>query len=192
LGGIPGSKTRREIGAGLTAAAKRKKKMRGTPPKSRKFRRIRSISWRENMPNTSRNPLATEADDGFPHPLHLQLLAELASSLEGSRHALLSGDVGQLEQLTVEQAMLWARILPLAEAEDKRAHNAGVQPDAGAALLAAEKRILHLARVQQALLRRAGQRSRILANLLAGTDSEYAPAAQNHGVDCHDPGVKRG
>jgi hypothetical protein len=151
-------------------------------------------SWRENMPNTSRNPLATEADDGFPHPLHLQLLAELASSLEASRHALLCGDVGQLEQLTVEQALLWARILPLAEAHDKRAHTAGAQPDAGAmpALVASQERILHLARVQQALLRRAGQRSRILANLLAGTDSEYAPAAQNHGVDCHDPGVKRG
>jgi hypothetical protein len=145
------------------------------------------------MPNTLRNPLATEADDGFPHPLHLQLLAELASSLEGSRHALLSGDVGQLEQLTVEQALLWARILPLAEADHKRAP-AGVQAEAGgrSALLNAEKRILHLARVHEALLRRAGQRSRILANLLAGTDSEYAPAAQNHGVDCHDPGVKRG
>jgi len=145
------------------------------------------------MPNTSRNPPATEADDGFRHPLHLQLLAELASSLKTSRHALLCGDVGQLEQLTVEQALLCARILPLAEADDKRAHDAGAQPDAGAAsaLLAAQERILHLARVQQALLRRAGQRSRILANLLVGTDSEYAPAAQNHGVDCRAPGAKR-
>ena len=146
------------------------------------------------MPNTSHHPLATETDDGFAHPLHLQLLAELASSLEASGHALFCGDVGQLEQLTVEQALLWARILPLAEAEDKRTHNAGVQPDAGAAsvLLAAQERILHLARVQQAILRRAGQRSRILSNLLAGTDSEYAPAAQNQGVDCHAPGAKRG
>jgi hypothetical protein len=145
------------------------------------------------MPNTSHNPLATEADDGFPHPLHLQLLADLASSLEASGHALLCGDVGQLERFTVEQALLWARILPLAEADDKRAHNAGVQPHAGArpVLLASQERILHLARVQQALLRRAGQRSRILANLLAGTDSDYEPAAQNHWVDCHAPGAKR-
>jgi hypothetical protein len=146
------------------------------------------------MPNTSRDPLATEADDGFPHPLHLQLLAELASSLEASQHALLCGDVGQLEQLTVEQSLLWARILPLAEGDDKRAHNAAVEPHVGTrpALLAAQERILHLARVQQAILRRAGQRSRILSNFLAGTDSDYAPAGQNHGVDCRAPGAKRG
>ena len=145
------------------------------------------------MPNTSHPRSVTEADGAFPDPLHLLLLGELATSLDASQQVLLSGNVGRLEQLTAEQAGLWARILPLAEADHQRAQSAGVQAEGGGpgALLSAEKRILHLARVQQALLRRAGQRSRILSNLIAGTDSEYEPTGPNHTVECHAPRSKR-
>src|SRR5207302_3071543 len=114
---------------GLAAAA-RPGKTRTSPPRSRKCRRIRLTDWRENMPNRLQHTLAS---DGFSEPLYLRLLGKLASSLDSSRQAVLSGDVGQLEQLTAEQAVLWARILPLAEADHKRCRNDGVQAEAGRA-----------------------------------------------------------
>jgi hypothetical protein len=112
------------------------------------------------------------------------LLADLEASLQASQRALLARDVAGVEERTREQIrlhrsleILWSGDAAQAQTSDR------VQVDSllDAALRAAAIRVLHLGRVQAALLTRQQRRLRIVSNLLAGSSASYAPP-QCHGV----------
>ena len=104
----------------------------------------------------------------------LQLLAELEGSLQVGQKALLNGDLAGMEQSTCEQARLQHA---LADPGMRENLNPGAK-----SVRDAQARVLHLGRVQAALLLRARLRLRIIANLLAGAGGDdrspcYAEAA---------------
>jgi hypothetical protein len=95
------------------------------------------------------------------------LLEELASSLEASQKAVLSGDLRSLQQETREQArlhralqILWNSGRPIATVPQLRAR---------------QQRVLDLGRVLQALLARRQRWLRTLAHLAAGPGAIYGP-----------------
>lgn len=141
------------------------------------------------MPNTSPKIVITgDADPVSPSLSYLALLGELAQSLEASQHAVLSHDLEQLTRLTAEQNLLANRILPLAQGQTSTYRPtlaSQVEADCASEIFSAERRILHLGRVQHVLLQRARQYSQAISNLLAGTDSNYGPPAQNRGIELH-------
>jgi len=95
------------------------------------------------------------------------LLAHLKANFHASQHALLARDLGRLESLAAEQAGLR---LAMAHVLNQR----WLQPDLLPADLSREARdVLQLGRVQSALLDRAQQSLRTIANLLAGTQAAY-------------------
>lgn len=100
----------------------------------------------------------------------MTLLREIASSLEATQTAIVSGDIRLLEQLTVNQNALCAGISAVMDAHDSD-------------LLDAQRRVLHLTRVQSALLRRAQQTLRAISNQLIGSQSVYTPVAQDGRID---------
>jgi hypothetical protein len=115
----------------------------------------------------------------------LALLRELEISLERSQRVLLSGDADALAVETAAQR----RILTKLDALGKQDADAGRAGDSEicdtadsypAKLHASAERVLHRGRVQQALLSRAGQRLRLISNLLAGPQLAYAAAAMQH------------
>lgn len=107
----------------------------------------------------------------------LGLLAEMEASLQGSQKAVLASDGLGLENCTREQArlhralemLLWPQAWPGTAVQKAVEKSAGPRcaPRLAAELLAAERRVLQAARVQAALLRRARQFQRILANVAA-------------------------
>ena len=97
----------------------------------------------------------------------LELLGELAASLQSSQNALLSRDLAAIERGTREQKQL-QQALWEAQAEAR----AKDQPK-----YAAEFRVLQLARVQLALLARAQRNLHALSHLLAGPGASYRPPA---------------
>jgi hypothetical protein len=114
----------------------------------------------------------------------LALVQELEVSLERSQRALLARDLRGIEQGTLEQtrlqqklAMLW----PEAASEKRRDKNAAAvtacvgKLDVDAALLAAQRRVLHLGRVQASLLARAQQSLKMISYLAAGPQTTYGP-----------------
>ena len=111
-------------------------------------------------------------------PASRVLLGELEASLEASQRALLSRDVACLEELTGEQIRLrhsleivWSR--DAAPGREARSQD----PAAAGGLRAAQLRVLHLGRVQAALLTRAERWLTMVSNLLAGPTASYAPLA---------------
>jgi hypothetical protein len=133
----------------------------------------------------------------------LDLLGELASNLEASHTAVLSHNLASIEQLTREQArlaqaleILWTRNVPPNGGENS-AQNSQKSSDSNsekstdenssarlqnlrdrglaAALRAAQLRVLHLGRVQTALLIGAQRSLTMIANLLAGPQATYGP-----------------
>jgi hypothetical protein len=100
------------------------------------------------------------------------LLAELEASLETSQRALLARDVAGLEQSSGEQMRLlralqifWQPGLAL----DDPVHDAELR--------AMQMRVLHLGRVQAALLARGQRWLRTIAHLVAGPATNYVPSA---------------
>jgi len=115
--------------------------------------------------------------------LYLQLLRELADRVESSTQAVVSGDVARLEAGTAEQCRLWQKIVSL---PPEPGH--GADPAWPPEVVDAQQRLLHLGRVQRALLRRSQQCLRAVCNLLAGPHSGYAPMAGEAGVELHPAG----
>jgi hypothetical protein len=97
----------------------------------------------------------------------IRLLGELEASLRTAQQALLSHDLAGLQLATEEQSKLRCS---LADLWCRQTPGAAWEP----ALVSAQARVLHLARVQAALLARAQRRVRMLANLRAGSDAPYA------------------
>ena len=126
---------------------------------------------RMTPPSTSTCPLpAFTASPGNPGPTlaaaSAAVLAELESSLRASQQALLARDISSLEQATREQTrlrraleILWAR-------------NVTFPPE----LRGAQQRVLHLGKVQAALLAREQRWLTVLANLVAGPEASYNSA----------------
>ena len=110
------------------------------------------------------------------------LLGELESSLLASQKALLCGDVTELERGAVEQKRLREALTLLWTSGSTATFETFSEPNS-TLLRPAQLRILHLGRVQLALLARAQQSVRILANLLAGTAGDYGPP-RNAGAVC--------
>ena len=102
----------------------------------------------------------------------LSLLTELEASLQSSQHAILTRDVIGLEQSCGQQIRLLRalRILDPAQAD----------LIFGSKFRGAQMRILHLARVQAALLARGQRWLRTIENLLAGPATNYGSAPPLH------------
>jgi len=116
----------------------------------------------------------------------LAILGELESSLEASQKALLARDLEGIERETREQVRL-QRALAILGAPDAvpvgdRAVG-GARPQAEApqdsASGSAQTRVLHLARVQAALLARAQRSAKMIAHLLAGPEAPYGPSQES-------------
>jgi hypothetical protein len=110
------------------------------------------------------------------------LLSELETSLASAQKALLSGDLDRLELHTRVQIRLlesfrtcWTR--PPHTVNRPDITHAPENPAVAAELSVCASRIQHLGRVQSALLARASQRLRMIANLLAGPQAAYAETA---------------
>lgn len=126
----------------------------------------------------------------------LAVLGELESSLRFSQHALLTRDLTGLELATGEQKrlqrvleVLWTRdATPRTSATISELQDSPdlVSPDLTAELREVQLRVLHLGRVQAALLAREQRWLTTLANLVAGPESGYASAGVRHtaaGID---------
>jgi hypothetical protein len=105
------------------------------------------------------------------------LLGELEASLQASQRALLSRDVARLEERTGEQIRLrrsleivWSRAA---------APGSDAAPAVAGELGTAQRRVLHLGRVQVALLARAERWLSMVSHLLAGPTANYAPPRGN-------------
>jgi hypothetical protein len=116
----------------------------------------------------------------------LKLLAELEASLKDGQSALLALDLGAMERHTADQCALSQSLevlllpavrIPRGEGEDGLALPLSPKyaPELDAALRAAKNRVLHLTRVQAALLVRAQRFLAVLYNLTAGPGATYGP-----------------
>ena len=116
----------------------------------------------------------------------LKLLGELEASLQDGQSALLALDVAAMERHTADQCglnrSLEILLSPeLAASQDKGGNRQGLAilpkraPELDLALLAAKSRVLHLTRVQAALLGRAQRFLAVLYNLTAGPGATYGP-----------------
>jgi hypothetical protein len=99
-------------------------------------------------------------------------LLELEASLLSSQKALLARDLAGVEQGTLEQMCL-RRALEILRPWDGARTSDSEQPSSE--LRATAMRILHLGRVQGALLDRAQRSLRMISNLLAGPEANYGP-----------------
>jgi hypothetical protein len=112
----------------------------------------------------------------------LLLLGELEASLQSSQKALLARDLAGVERETSEQRRLHQGLEDLGGAPV-------FHPQSAAEWRAAAIRILHLGRVQLALLARTRRSLHVFSHLAQGPDASYAPLAHagkiwpvNHGV----------
>jgi hypothetical protein len=134
--------------------------------------RVGPISFDSAAPSSVMHSSADEIAQ-----LMLGLVVEMEASLQGSQKAVLASDGLGLENCTREQVrlhralelLLWPRAWPGTAVQEAAQKSGGppCAPDLAAELLAAERRVLHATRVQAALLRRARQFQRILANFAA-------------------------
>jgi len=106
-------------------------------------------------------------------------LIELEASLQASQQALLSHDVALIEQHTCEQIRL-RRLLEILWSRRDAAHDPAFLVE----MRAAQMRVLHLGRVQAALLVRAQRWQSMLSNLLAGPEVNYAPPSHSRMAQC--------
>jgi len=122
----------------------------------------------------------------------LGLLTEMEASLQGSQKAVLSGNGPMLERCTREQVRLHRALevllavpawpgttLPTSDLITTEPTNVRAAVPRSASVMAAEvlsaaRRVLHGARVQAALLRRARQFRRVFSNLAAAQGATYA------------------
>lgn len=123
-----------------------------------------STGWPESTFATRTRPVPQNGAAGLLQA-RLALLADLATSLRASQHAVLSRDVTRLEKLTAEQEGL-GRALALHGSMHLCAENS---------VQAAQDRALHLGRVQLLLLAHARRSLQVLANVMAGSQEPYAP-----------------
>jgi len=112
----------------------------------------------------------------------ISVLLELEAGLHSSQKALLARDMAGVEQGTREQIRLRRALEILAPWEAARTSSE---------LRTTAMRILHLGRVQAALLDRARRWSRMISNLLAGPEASYGrplcagdigPGHRDHGT----------
>jgi hypothetical protein len=153
---------------------------------------IRSTAWPDPMITTlSPNEAALHRLKELSAeelPVLVMVLEKLAISLTASQKALLSLDVAAVEQGTQEQNRL-ARELealclanmalsmldrPQVEFEEHRTPQSINRQKVLAELRAGQSRVLHLARVQAALLAKAQRFLTVLANLRNSDDATYA------------------
>jgi hypothetical protein len=106
-------------------------------------------------------------------------LRELEMSLRASQKALLSRDVLRLEQSTRQQIGLRRALEILWPGNGMGSSEMHCDPRLASELRTAQMRVLHLGRVQAALLRREQRWLRTLSNLLAGPEANYLPPALN-------------
>lgn len=112
----------------------------------------------------------------------------MEGSLRDSQQAVLSRDVTRLQQCTAGQISLLQELRmqwPKESSKGESAHDASVARASKAPahenrqaaddllLVEAARRVLHLGRVQAALLRRAQQSLRAVSNLMAGRQAGY-------------------
>jgi hypothetical protein len=114
----------------------------------------------------------------------LALLADLENSLCSSQAALLARDVVRIEQLASEQAELRHALSAFLHPPDASVSGYEITfPGARReAVRAAQARVLHLGRVQSALLRRAQRSLRTISHLLAEPQSAYGPPVGGQGI----------
>ena len=112
----------------------------------------------------------------------LAIVTELETSLRASQQALLTRDLdgieqGMREQKRLERAFAILQPEPISNSHDRTLLPAAAScdPKLAGELRAAATRVLHLGRVQAALLRRARQSLTVLSNLLAGPEAGYGP-----------------
>jgi hypothetical protein len=133
---------------------------------------------------TTQTSLSSASVSGRPPHPHddgraqagVELLQALAASLEGSMNALLARDLGGLEQATREQARLQREFEILGRLTGPGHAGEGFKPSlVSDEFRAAGKRVIHLGRVQLALLARGERWLRTLARLAAGPGASYGP-----------------
>jgi len=116
-----------------------------------------------------------------------ELLAELEASLQASQRALLAHDLASLEHRTGEQISLCKALeifgTPYA-APSAGSEFSHCSPRVAEDLRAAQKRVLHLGRVQLASLGRAQRWLRTLSHLMAGPGASYSASLGRSGPQC--------
>jgi hypothetical protein len=133
----------------------------------------------------SEDRLLTDPQKEIVHTT-LKLLDQLEASLKDGQSALLALDVAAMERHTADQCglkrSLEILLLPEAAVSRGKAENGPdlfvlpkCAPELDAALRAAKSRVLHLTRVQAALLGRAQRFLAVLYNLTAGPGATYGP-----------------
>jgi len=110
----------------------------------------------------------------------LTLLSELESSLAAGQRALLARDRLPFERLTEQQESLQQALAALVHSSDCRGSGEPVSDSpATSQLLACAARVLHLGRVQLALLRRAQRSLQMISRLAAGPQATYGPSGSS-------------
>jgi hypothetical protein len=133
----------------------------------------------------------------------LELLSELEASLQDGQSALLALDVAAIERHTADQRglnqSLQILLLPGVTVSEGKGGNGQdllvspkCAPELDAALWAAKSRVLHLTRVQAALLGRAQRFLAVLYNLTAGPGATYGPLLSQMNeivgaAECNEP-----
>ena len=118
----------------------------------------------------------------------LALLSDLEKSLGSSQTALHSRDLARLEQLTAEQGELLRALSAVFHRNDLGSSvlSGILCVEQAKEIHEALARVLHLGRVQSALLKRAQQRLRTISNVLAGPHTTYGPAVNSHEIIVKD------
>jgi len=133
--------------------------------------------------------VSTDSSAGAMSPNHeltatrLALLADLEASLGASHRAVLAKDVAALNHATAEQARLRRALeVLLKPIGDGSSSSSRQRESLGPEVQAAAARILHLARVQRALLRRAQQFLSVLAHFAAGPGTTYSELVSSRAI----------
>jgi hypothetical protein len=132
------------------------------------------------LPSASPKPApATSPDIAYSC---LALLSELEASFEASQQALMKRDLARLNELTREQSAL-RRKFSVFSAQDRSSTKTSLRDyPLAPGLRSAAVRVLHLGRVQLALLDRAQRSMRAFSRLLVGPQASYGPLANVEGI----------
>ena len=103
----------------------------------------------------------------------LALLSDLEVSLQASQQALLARDLVRMEHLTTKQSLLAQRLLTWWQKHERSAEDES--PTVSPPVRSIAQRLLHLGRIQDALLGRAERSLCLVSRLVAGTGASYAP-----------------
>ena len=151
------------------------------------------------MTSNHATPTSAFTSDAQIAQAGLAVLAELAASLAGSQKALLKLDIAAVEHGTREQTRLGRALSALlltgkrtAKFDRQRGKDRSLGLPAAAPelaeLRAAANHVLHLSRVQNALLARAQRALRIRTNRAAGLGSTYGPFTARQAAMARWPG----